>query len=241
MTIGVFALDGLDYEYIQERGLFKTLEPTLLRNDLEGANALYTYRVWPSVFAGVNGGRSDEPYASYEPEKPYLWEKYSSTVVTCPAEREPVSLHQDQFPEGYMEASGPQDRLDKQYAKYRRAIDNALDRKVDVLVLGCKTPDILGHHDQNETRIHCNIDIVTDIVEEACNRDEITDWLVMSDHGFEYEKFGDCPSGLEAHTRRAFLCSSFAHYDELSTFIEWWQEDLAAAIREKRMDDLGYI
>lgn len=241
MTIAIFALDGLDFEYCQERGLLHEVEPSLLENDLEGANGLYTYRIWPSIFAGVNGGKAGEPYASYSPDAPYLWEQYDASVMLAPIGHPPYSQYQDGFPEGYRESVGPQERTDEAFQNYRDGIDAALEREAEVLVVGSKLPDILGHNDQNADRIESNIETLCEIVTETVAREEVTEYLVLSDHGFEYESFGEKPSGLAAHTPRACVCSSFVDYDSMATLIEEWHSDLSEALKEQRLSDLGYI
>lgn len=240
MTVAIFALDGLDIEYVQQRGLLSSLEPSELENDLEGANALFTYRIWPSIFAGIDGGASDEPYSKYKPEQPYIWEQYAATVLLAPTGRPPTLQYQNAFPEGYVESVGPDERTDEKFDMYREGIEAALDRDAELLVVGSKLPDILGHNEHHAGRIHDHIERLCDLAESVCNRDEVDDYLVVSDHGFEYEDFGDEPSGLDAHRPSATLASSFADYDSMHSFIEEWHSDLESALREKRLNDLGY-
>lgn len=241
MTIVIFALDGLDAEYAEERELLANLGPRKLDNNLQGANGLYTYRIWPSIFAGVNEGASEKPYDSYDPEEPYIWTKYGGSVLLAPVDHSPTLKYQSAFPQGYVESVGPQERTDKKFAMYREGIEDALRNERDIVVVGSKLPDILGHNDQNTERIHENIETLCNLVESTCKRPDVSDYLVVSDHGFEYESFGDEPSGLDAHTPRAVLASSFADYDAMDSFIEEWHSDLLSALKEKRLADLGYI
>lgn len=240
MTVAIFALDGLDIEYVQQRSLLQSLYPSELTNDLRGENRLFTYRIWPSIFAGENDGASGDQYEKFKPENPYIWEKYSGTVLLAPVGHPPTLKYQDAFPEGYVESIGPQERTDEAFEMYREGIERALVRDDDILVVGSKIPDILGHNEHRESRIHENIEELCELVERTCNREEVEDYLVVSDHGFEYESFGEEPSGLAAHTPRATLASSFAEYDSMHAFIEEWHSDLDSAVREKRLRDLGY-
>lgn len=222
MTVLIAALDGLDYEYVQQQDLLSSLEPRALTNDLQGANALYTYRIWPELWTGQLGaGRADEPYKSFETDAARPWDKYSAKVLLAPEVGEPVVKHQQQFADGYARATGPQSRLDTLYRRFNQGVKRAIDEGYyDIIVVGCKVPDILGHNDQNKQRIEDNIARICDLVEDWAALDGISDHFVVSDHGFEYHEFGNEPSGLTAHTRRATLASSFADYSSMSALID---------------------
>lgn len=241
MTIVICAIDGLDYEFVSQRGYLQGLDPELLYQDLEGANALYTYRIWPAMFVGDNIGYSeDEDYKTVQdPEQPYIWDKYPVTTLLAPVDSPPVTKYQDAFPEGYMESVGPQKRVDEAFEMYDKAVESALG-DAEAVIIGSKYFDIAGHNDQNAARIEENTQRLLNRVEKWCQDDRTDDYLVISDHGFKYHQFGEKPSGIDAHTRNATIASSFCSYDRMSALINGWHDDFEDSLREQRLKRLGY-
>jgi len=242
MTTLLWAIDGLDYEYAHTRDLMPTLEPNLLRQDLDGANALYTYRVWPAIWSGENGGKSENDTAGrFEPEKPPIWDRHSSVVALAPWVDGLYSQYQDEFADDYRESRGPEARVNDQLNGYWRVFNEFIDNGAELAVFGTKLPDILGHTDPNPNRIDRIIDNVAKTAESMVSHPEIDDYLIVSDHGFDYKSYGDRPSGVDAHSRRATLVSSFAgDYEYMSDFIGGWTADLDETLTYKRLEALGY-
>lgn len=242
MTVVIWGVDALDYRYVEERGLLAELDPQPLEQDLGGLNALYTLRVWPAIFAGVNGGRNDDvTHAKFHPDEPFVWEKWPAAAFLPPVSNEPPQVGPSAFPNEYREGTGFSERYEDARKMYDESFRRALDENVEIVVLGTRLPDILGHHDQNRKRVERQIQKTTDLVEKHCRHEQVDDWLVVSDHGFDYEKYGEEPSGIEAHTRSATLASSFADYNCMSEFIEGWHDDLEDAINKHQLAALGYI
>lgn len=238
----IWAIDGLDGRYVHERQLIQGLNPDVLYQDLGGANALFTYRVWPAIWSGENGGRDDnEESARFEPSRDPIWDRYPAVVALAPWVDGLYSQHQDQFDPDYRESAGPRERIVEQFDGYWDVFIDSLEKQVEIVVLGTRLPDILGHMDQNEARIHRTIAEITKMVEKMVSHDEITDYVVVSDHGFDYERYGDEPSGVDAHSRCATLSSSFLpEYERMSEFIEGWTADLDEKLNEQQLKALGY-
>jgi hypothetical protein len=85
MAVLILGIDALDAEKVAETGILPDFRPQELYQDFNGPNALYTWRVWPSIFAGEVGSPGSEPFEAYEPANPYLWERYPATVLLAPA------------------------------------------------------------------------------------------------------------------------------------------------------------
>lgn len=240
MTIFIGLLDGLDYRSVQRRGLLSELAPQELEQDLGGANGLYTYRVWPAIYVGENGGRSDdEPYQHWEPDAAPFWEHYASKVVYA-IERDPVFRNHTELKEGFRESRGPPDRVEYQLEQYRAEAEEALDNEyIEVFVLGTKQLDINGHNEGSDERVDRRLEQFCGLFEDIATDARTSDHLLVSDHGFVNDYYG-INDGIEAHSRYATLASSFADYGTMSAFIEGWHEDLAEAHREQRLSALGY-
>lgn len=241
MSVLVWAIDGLDGQYVQERGLMRALDPKILHQDLEGENGLYTFRVWPCIFKGEIGGESDLEYDSWEPEGAMLWDKYAATCLCIPGFKPPKMQYQDAFPEGFHESTGPQERIEEQVGYFRKGLDEALADDRELIIAGTKQPDMVGHNDQNVQRCHNRIERFCNFAERYCEHPDVRDWLVVSDHGFRYDEFGTCKGGIRQHTRRSTFASSFCDYDTMSEFIENWHNDVDEVLREQRLEAMGYI
>lgn len=235
MTTIILGLDGLDGEYVRNRRLLGDLGPKILQQDFQGANALFTYRIWPSIFAGANNGASDDKYAAFEPETPYIWDYLPATVLLAPVERPPLTLHSDAFPDQWMESYAPYDRLQDTLDRLDAGISAAMADDVPLVVACTRIPDIVSHHLPDEADEWINRACV--LADRWCKQAD--DYLVVSDHGFDYENFG--ASGLAAHTRRATFASSFCDYDTMTGFCEGWTDDLDAHVRETQLAALGYV
>lgn len=237
MTTLIIGLDGLDGEYVQRTDLLSQLDPHVLEQDFEGANALYTYRVWNNIFAGELGGESDEPYDEYEPDGAYLWEKYPAEVLLAPVDNPSLTLENDAFPREYIESYAPGNRIEQTLDSLNDGVHDALQRGAPLVVACTRTPDILSHHCEHTAG---NPDYwiakVCGMVERWCRRAD--DFLLVSDHGFDYENWG--ASGINAHSRRATFASSFCDYETMTEFVANWHDDLATLQTERQMEALGY-
>lgn len=240
MTIFIGLLDGLDSRSVKKRGLLQDLDAQNLHQDLGGANGLYTYRVWPSIYAGVNGGRDDEePYANYEPDAAPFWENYPSKVVYT-INREPVFINNTEVKETWRESRGPADRVEYQLETWRAEAEEALDNDfIEVFVLGSKQPDINGHTEGNDERMDKRLEQFCGLYEDIATDKRTSSYLIVSDHGFVNDYYG-VNQGIEAHSEYATLASDFCDYDTMSAFIEGWHDDLEEAHREMRLESLGY-
>lgn len=235
MTVLVLGLDGLDHSRMEKFDTeYLPAPPSPLRQDLDGNNALYTWRVWPSIFAGVDNGADEHPYRDYEPEKPFVWESYGSRVMLAPVSRPVFSQHQDSFPDEWMESYRPRERLEGSLTRLREGIISGMDN-YDLIVACTRVLDIAGHHLPDEADALHEF-VLEEWLPEILEVSEPDGLLIVSDHGFgEYGK-----KGIEAHTRNATLCSTFCDYDTMSGFIEGWRSDLADEIRREQMAALGY-
>lgn len=233
MTTLIFGLDGLDAQYVQEEGLLASQDPKELTQDLDGANGLYTYRVWPSIFAGDAGGASDDEYTKFKPDSAYIWEKYPTTTLLAPVSNPSFSQNTDAFPTEYMEGFNPGNRLDQTLNKLESGLYDAFNDGVPLVVACTRTPDIVGHHMPDEAA-HW-IRRSTKLAEKFAKKAD--DSLIVSDHGFK--EFG--MDGIEAHTRRATFASSFCDYDRMSEFCENWHDDLARVMSDAQLEALGYV
>lgn len=233
MTTLILGLDGLDYKYVQEHDLLSDLNPQHLQQDFEGANALYTYRIWPCFFAGEVGGESEDEYADYHPDElKYIWEQIPSPVLLAPVEHPSFSKRTDEFPENYVESWRPRGRLKESLDRLESEVQEQMDAGNEVVVACTRTPDIVGHHypDKAEEWIVKSCALAERLCEQADN------YLVVSDHGFG--EFGT--KGIEAHTRDAVLASSFADYETMTALCEGWHDDLHEVVREQQLQALGY-
>lgn len=232
MTIVVFGLDGLD---ATDSHLIE--QPThQLDQDFEGDNALWTYRVWPCIFSGsVYGERNDFITIEYHSDAPtpYIWEKFPATVMLAPIERPRFSKNQSAFPEDYRESTKPPGRLQETFDRIEEGMEEAFANNVPLVVVVARAPDIVQHATpngwENWLKKHC------EQASKWC--DKADEWLIVSDHGFNEPG----TKGLKAHSRRATFGSSFCDYDSMTEFCEGWHDDLAAALRQQQMDDLGYL
>lgn len=241
MTIFIGLIDGLDYRYVAERGLLDDLSASELHQDLEGANGLYTYRVWPAIYVGENGGYSEnDKSCRWDTDKTHFWECYPSKVVNA-IDAPRVFRNQTVFPDNYAETKGPRKRFYDALDMYREEADDALDNpEIDVLVLGSKQPDILGHTESEPEKTDRRIRETCELFEDIATDRRTSFHLLVSDHGFVNDYRGK-NSGVDSHTRHATLASDFAEYDTMSSFIEGWHDDLAEAHHELHLESLGYI
>lgn len=244
MTLLVFGLDGLDSTYVQERGLLGSLDAHRLDQGLEGANRLYTYRVWPSIFASDDGGASDDEWAPYIPENPYIWDEIASAVLMAPipvdnGDRVEKSQwnggYQDEFPsELWKESWAPPDRLDDGLEHLEAGIGRQLGDATPLVVATTRIPDMLMHHWGDDRKTHMYIERACDLCERMCARAD--DYLVVSDHGI----VPDGPGGLDDHTENATFASSFTDYETMSGLIDGFKNDIHAQVNKHQMDALGY-
>lgn len=245
MSILVFGLDGLDYDYVRAHSLLSSLDVQHLDQDLEGANALYTYRVWPSIFASDNGGASEEGWDPYIPSEPYIWEEAPAAVMLAPV---PVETdtgieksqwnndYQDEFPgEFWKESWAPAERLDDGLDHLESGVGRALDDNVPLVIATSRIPDMLSHHYGDSEITHNYIERACDLAERMCNRAD--DYMVVSDHGIDMNG----PGGLEDHTRRAVFASSFADFDTMSELIDNFKSNIRTQMNAEQMEALGYI
>lgn len=234
MTVLVLGIDGLDAEYVRETSLLRNLNPQELYQDFSGANALYTYRVWPCIMAGEIGGASSEEYTAYEPDGAYLWEKYPSEVLLAPVQSPSVSVGSDSFPTEYIESFSPEGRLERTLTTLDEGVRDAFKRDVPLVVACTRTPDIVGHHVADEADYW--ISRLCGMIERWTRHAD--EFLLVSDHGFDYTNWGG--KGIDAHTRRATFASSFCDYDSMTEFCENWHEDLADVLTDQQLSALGY-
>lgn len=234
MTVLVLGIDALDYEKTTETGCLAGLDPQRLQQDFDGPNALYTWRVWPSIFAGEVGEPGTDPHETYEPDAAYLWESYPSAVYLAPVERPTLSRGQDEFPERYMESFAPPERRDESLDRLQSGINDSLREPGVEVVVGCtRMLDIIGHH---EPEMYDEFYGRFQAFLEGLNWDAVDDYVIVSDHGFDHP--GE--KGLGAHGRGAVLASSFCSYNTMTGFVEGWLDDLAEVVMESHLSDLGY-
>lgn len=240
MTIFIGLIDGLDSRSVEKRGLLSDLQVYSLENDLSGENALYTYRIWPSIYVGENGGRDDEePYAHWDPDAAPFWENYASKVVYG-IDRDPKFKNNTELKEKFRESRGPLDRIEYQLEKYREEAEEALENEfIEVFVLGTKQIDINGHNEGSDERVDKRLSQFCGLFEDIASDDRVDNYLIVSDHGFVNDYYG-INDGIDAHAPTATLASDFCSYTEMSEFIENWHGDLEEAHRRQRLRNLGY-
>ena len=227
MTVLVYGLDGLD----ARSGDKLALPSQELHQDFSGDNALWTYRVWPCIFAGEVGGE-DVGQSIYEPDNSFIWERHPATVLMAPVERPPYCQFQDAFPDGYREGTTPPGHMEQTLQYYEEALDEAFRQDVPLVVCVTRMPDILQH------KLPQDWDHYFDefLRQAAYWCDRADDHLLVSDHGFD--DLGT--DGLDAHSRQAIFSSSFCSYDSMTEFCEGWHDDLDAVLRDQHLEDLGY-
>lgn len=247
MTVLLLAIDGLDYRWVNERERLDGLGAKRLHQDLEGPNGLYTLRVWPAIWCGEDGGASEQnPYERSEPDAAPLWEKYSTSHIQTPhLSTEKIMRNQRAFHDGYLEQINPASRVDDMFNTMLDSIDQAEEDGYDVQIIGTQILDRAGHFQRDDELLDSLFDKTMTFAEAACEKAD--EWLVTSDHGFDYYTHKDDFKGnragsIEQHTEHATLASSFADdYDTMSAFIDGWHEDLDAAVRGERLQQLGYV
>lgn len=239
MTVLVLGLDALDSKFVKDNGLFESLDYNNLHQDLSGANALYTYRVWPSIFTGTLGGKSEEPYDGWDPDEPYIWERWPARVNLAPVDKgESVSVNSERFPEKYIESRLPEDRMSEALERLEADVTEAVREDEYPLVIGCtRIPDMVSHLPRgNPQKSRRWIEQVCNMAERLVNQPEVDEYVVVSDHGFK--EIG--MDGINAHSRRATLASSCCDYETMSGFIEGWIDDIAPAVKQQQLEALGY-
>lgn len=236
MTVAIIGIDGVDSRYVAEHDLLSGLDAHEIRNDFDGENALFTWRIWPCIFSGENGGKSDsDPYHSYfDPDNPWIWERHGAAVFTGLVDRPAVQQNQTTFPDGYHESYQPKSRMERSISGFR---DGAIEKLRDdcPLVVTCtRVPDMAEHHlpEEADSWVQRTCEAAVEIAREA------DDYLIVSDHGFDYENFGT--KGIDAHTRHAVFASSFCDYETMTGLVNGWIDELDDTMRQQQMDALGY-
>lgn len=232
MTVLILGLDGLDYNRVQDNGYLSEFDVQHLEQDLDGANGLYTKRVWPNIFSGTTGGASDDEVEEYQPNDLYLWEKYPSRVLLPPIPDAGEHHNGDSLPGGFVESFAPEGIIERALHGLKADIEDAVANPGIHVVVACtRTPDIVAHHMPEKAEYYHGY------MDEWVSDLEFPDHhLIVSDHGFG--EFGE--PGIDGHTTDAILASNFCEYNTMTEFCKNWHDDLDSVVRDAQLDALGY-
>lgn len=259
MTLGIIALDGLDWNLAKRFDVFQNVpdatgfEP--LTNDLDGENALFTPRVWTSIAVG------DDQDVVTGWERPDAWEEAIATegytpiwdlvagarVVNWNAHTGYIN-RSDAVPDGWTPTHGSPEQIRETTVDVAQFWNRTLERNPPLLLGYWRAPDALGHNQVGEEYGHEEIYPFLRDVFFPQLIDWPDDWLIVSDHGFA-NRDEDIPGGpksgrgKKAHTPDAVLGSNFGiedDFDGMKSFIDGWTDEILGLIRRRNLESLGY-
>lgn len=261
MTVGVIALDGLDWNLVERTDALSGLPDGAyageLYNDLpghpdHGHYRLFTPYVWTCIWTGerqeaVWGWHQPDGYTDLTDHLTFLWDKVPNSVVHN------VKVHADYWhinsdlPEGWVPTYGGVDKAKKTMDILTDRWNDTLDgRQPPLFVQWWRLPDWWGHHavDRKEPLTPAYEWIRDEFIPGL---DFPENWVLVSDHGFKTDtENGTDGKGSKSryqHRPSATLASNMdgVDYDTMTEFVESWHGDVLDAIRQSNLQEMGYV
>lgn len=261
MTVGIMALDGLDWNLVQRTGALSTLpgDPYVseLTNDLpgdpdHGHYSLFTPYVWTAVFSGetqpgVYGWLQPDDWNEQTTSLTFLWDKVPGAVVANLKVHAHYLNENSPLPDGWTPVhGGPDDAKRTSLELVDHWNDTVSDTQPPLSVFWWRLADAWGHWAvKHEEPLEPCYEWIRDEFIPALDFPD--DWILVSDHGFRTETAdgtdGKGAGGRHQHRPTGVLATNMdaVRYENMTDFVTGVHDDVAGGVERSNLRALGYV
>jgi len=261
MTVGILALDGLDWNMVERTRALSTLpgDPYTaeLNNDLpghpdHGHYSLFTPYVWTCIFAGevqneIYGWFPPDDWADLTADLSFLWDKVPGASVSNLKVHAHYENVNSPLPDGWTPTHADPGQIQETSTDLVRYWNEWLDDEAPpVFAQWWRLADAWGHWAvKAEEPLEPCYEWLRDEFFPALDLPE--QWILVSDHGFrndtENGADGHSPGARQQHRPSGVIATNMdaVRYENMTDFVEGWHSDVSMGVERANLRALGYV
>lgn len=263
MTVGVIALDGLDWNMVERTRALSTLpgDPWTaeLNNDLpghpdHGEYSLFTPHVWTCIFSGeiqqaIWGWHEPDGWADLcdDAGLTFLWDKVPGASVANLKVHGHYLNKNSPLPDGWTPVHSDPETTKDTATDLIQFWNEWLDTESPpVYAQWWRVADAWGHWAvKHEEPLEPCYEWLRDEFFPALDLPD--DWILVSDHGFrtdtENGKNGNSSGSRHQHRASGVIATNMdtVRYENMTDFVSEWHTDVSMGVERGNLKALGYL